>query len=96
MMQRELIVSLADLRYVTITCPQCRTQVTLDMKEPSEFSQKHESGYFAPRHCPGCTALYDTAIVPAVNGFQRLYQSVFAIADRISFKGEASASREEV
>ena len=93
MMQREFIVSLADLRYVTITCPQCRTQVTLDMKEPSEFSKNHE--YFAPSKCPGCHNLYDTAIAPAVNGFQRSYELVSAIADRISFKGETSASREE-
>jgi hypothetical protein len=84
MVQKEFVISLSDLRYVSITCPNCRTIVTLDMKEPSEFSEKH--GAFAPKECPGCRIDYDTAIRPAVDGFQRSYQSLGEIADRISFR----------
>jgi hypothetical protein len=92
MVQKEFIVSLHDLRYVSITCPNCRTIVTLDMKEPSEFNKKH--GAFAPKECPGCRINYDTAIQPAVDGFQRSYQSLAEIADRISFRSIPSASSE--
>jgi hypothetical protein len=86
-MHRELVVSLADLRYITIHCPLCKTKVILDMEEPPAFTQKRDS--FAPKRCAGCEGLYDSAIVPAVNSLQHSYQSLRAIADRISFRGEA-------
>jgi phage FluMu protein Com len=86
-MKKELIISLADLRYISITCPRCKTQVVLDMKEPSEFSQKHD--YFSPNKCPGCLTLYDSAIEPAVANLQRFYQSLLPVADRITFRTEA-------
>jgi hypothetical protein len=84
MVQKEFVVSLNDLRYVSITCPNCRAIVTLDMKEPSEFSKKYET--FAPKECPSCRIDYDTAIRPAIDAFQRSYQSLGEIADRISFR----------
>ena len=84
-LHKQFVVSLADLRYVSISCPRCKTRVVLDMEEPSEFSRKH--GNFAPKECPGCRDDYDTAIRPAVDGFQRAYQSVLEIADRITFQG---------
>jgi hypothetical protein len=67
MMQSEFIVSLSDLRYVEIHCSNCSTKVTLDMKNPSELSEKH--GFFAPKECPGCRREYDSAIRPAIDGF---------------------------
>jgi len=87
-MHKELVVSLADLRYVSISCQNCRTVVTLDMKTPSEFAQKND-GAFAPKQCPGCRQDYDTAIRPSVESFQRSYHSLMEIAGRISFRGEA-------
>jgi hypothetical protein len=90
-MHKELVVSLADLRFVSITCPTCRTVVTLDLKEPSEFAQKHD-GAFSPKQCPGCRQDYDTAIRPSIDTFQRAYGSLIKIADRISFRGEPESA----
>jgi DNA-directed RNA polymerase subunit RPC12/RpoP len=44
---KELAISISDLRYVCIECPACRTKVILDMREKSEFAQKHS--IFAPK-----------------------------------------------
>ena len=85
-MYKQFVVSLADLRYVSIACPICKTKVVLDMEEPSEFSRKHE--VFMPKQCPGCREDYDAAIRLAIDRFQQAYQSVLEIADRITFQGE--------
>lgn len=90
-MKTQISVSLADLRYVSIHCPGCRTVVTLDMKKPSEFSKTHDMA-FCPAECPGCREKYDTAIRPAVTTFQKSYESLVEIADRISFSGTAEDS----
>jgi ribosomal protein S27E len=83
---KELVFSIADLRYVSITCPHCRTQVILDMQEKSAFAEKH--GFFAPLKCPGCKADYDSAIQPAVDDLQHAWQSLLKLGDRIGFRGE--------
>lgn len=84
MTQNEIIVSLSDLRFVEIHC-HCGTKVTLDMENPSEFSQKQ--GVFAPKECPGCRMDYDTAIRPAVDAFQRAYHSLLQIPKSVTFRG---------
>jgi hypothetical protein len=86
---KELAISISDLRYVCIECPACRARVVLDMKERSEFAQKH--GIFAPKKCPGCDSLYDTAIQPNIDAFQHAYQTLLPIADRITFRGDPVA-----
>jgi hypothetical protein len=80
------LISIADIRYVVIECPHCRTRVTLDLKERSSFAEKH--GIFAPKECPGCRTAYDSAIQPNLDQLQRAYQSLLEIADRIRFHGE--------
>ncbi|MGH7487071.1 MAG: hypothetical protein ACRD9L_21655 [Bryobacteraceae bacterium] len=85
-MRKQILISIADLRYVSIECPQCRAQVVLDMKERSAFAEKH--GLFAPPECPACHTPYDSAIQPNVDNLQRAYQSLLKIADRIRFHGE--------
>jgi len=85
MTQNETIVSLADLRFVEVHCSHCRTKVTLDMQEPSEFSTKH--GVFAPKECPGCRKDYDSAIRPAVDAFQRAYHSLLELPSSVTFRG---------
>lgn len=85
-MRKELVVSLADLRYVSIECPTCRAVVTLDMKERSAFAQREE--IFAPKKCPGCFTPYDSAIQPSIDKFQKCYEALAPIADRIAFRGE--------
>jgi hypothetical protein len=88
MMQSDFVISLSDMRYVEIHCEHCRTKVTLDMQDVSEFSEKY--GAFAPKTCPGCRKDYDTAIMPAVDAFQRAYQSLLQIPKSITFRGVSS------
>ena len=85
MMQNDFVISLADMRYVEIHCSHCSTKVTLDMEKPSDFSEKH--GVFAPKECPGCRKDFDSAIMPAVDGFQRAYKSLLQIPQSVTFRG---------
>ena len=63
-MHKQFVVSLADLRYVRIECPQCKTKVILDMQEKSATAEKNN--FFAPKECPGCRNDYDSAIAASV------------------------------
>jgi hypothetical protein len=38
---RQLVISLADLRYVSIECPNCNSVLTLDMEKQSDHQKKH-------------------------------------------------------
>jgi len=88
-MQKQLVVSLADIRYLSIYCPRCRTTVTLDMKEPPQITEKHSA--FAPKICPGCRDDYDTAIRSNVDRLYGAYKALEPIADRIGLRGEPEA-----
>lgn len=85
-MQRELVVSLADLRHISIKCLHCNTRVILDMREKSAFAEKHN--FFAPKVCPGCQAPYDSAVPTNVDYLQKIYQSLLPLAGTIGFYGE--------
>jgi phage terminase large subunit GpA-like protein len=91
-MHKELVISISDLRYVSISCPHCGTKVILDMQEKSAFMRKH--GIFAPKKCPGCEQPYETAVQPNVDNLQRAYQSLLDISDRIGFRGEPTVIAE--
>ncbi len=84
-MHKELVFSLADLRYVSIECARCKTKLVLDMKEVSDFSRRH--GVFAPKDCPGCHEAYDPAIRPSVDAFRDAYKNLTDIGDSIRFLG---------
>jgi hypothetical protein len=89
MTQNETIVFLSDIRFVEIHCAYCSTKVTLDMQEPSEFSQRHDEA-FAPKECPGCRKNYDSAVRPAVNAFQYAYHTLLEIQKSVTFRGVSS------
>jgi phage FluMu protein Com len=89
-MHKQIVISLADLRFVSIECPECKTVVTMDMQETHEFAQKHDA--FTPKECPGCSRQYDIAIRPNVDKFQKAYKALVEIADRISFRGNAESA----
>ena len=86
-MRKETWVAVTDLQYVAIECPQCHTQVVMDMKEKSAMAQKY--GFFAPKDCPGCRTPYDSAIRETVDELQKLYSDLLKIEARLSFRGEA-------
>jgi hypothetical protein len=90
-MHKQIVVSLSDLRFVSVACPLCKTIVTLDMKEPHELAQKHDNA-FCPKDCPGCRKQYDSAIRPSIDGFQKAYAALGAIASQVSFQGEVESA----
>lgn len=92
-MHKELVISIADLRYVAIACRSCRTKVILDMKEKSEHAKRH--GYFAPLDCPHCKERYDSAIRPGIDAMQHAYQSLLELEGQITFRGEATELKPE-
>jgi hypothetical protein len=57
------------------------------MQAKSNFAKKHE--FFSQARCPGCQEMYDTAIPESVNAFQKAYERLSPIAERISFQGTA-------
>ena len=85
-MKPQMVVTLADLRYVAVACPICRTKVVLDMESPSDFSQKQ--GFFTPRVCPSCQNRYDSAIVNGLDALQRCYLTLAEQPGTVSFHGE--------
>jgi primosomal protein N' len=93
-MQKQFVVSLADLRFVSIECPMCRTLVTMDMKEPHEFTAKYDA--FTPKDCPACRHQYDSAVRPGVDALQRAYAALISIADRVSFRMDAESAETSV
>jgi hypothetical protein len=88
-MQKQFVVSLADLRFISIECPTCRTIVTMDMKEPHELTKKYDA--FTPKDCPACRHQYDSAVRPGVDALQRAYAALGTIADRVSFRMDAES-----
>lgn len=85
-MHKQIVVSLYDLRFVSVECPHCKTVVTLDMQEPQGLARDYANA-FCPKECPGCQKDYDTAIRPSVDSFQKAYKALVGISDRISFRG---------
>ena len=92
-MHKQFIVSLSDLRFVRIECPQCRTKVILDMQEKSALAEKH--GFFAPKECPGCRSEYDSALRNSVDALQRLYKPLLEASGKVNFVGDAGPAPAE-
>jgi hypothetical protein len=86
-MHDKTMVSISDLRYVCIKCPQCQTRVILDMQKKSAKAQQH--GFFAPKQCPGCLIDYDSSIRKSVDELQESYPRLLEIAESVSFFGES-------
>ena len=82
-MQRQLVVSLGDLRYVSVECAHCGSSVTLDMKQQTE----HQTRFgFAPAVCPVCQKPHDTSM-QNLEGFSIAYRALLGVADRITLRG---------
>lgn len=97
-MHKELVISVADLRYVCIGCQNCHTTVTLDMQELPNFREKYDA--FTPKDCPGCQKEYDTAVRDGIDQLHRVFKMLSKVEKRVTFRGRAeeakpsSASRE--
>ena|SRR5579883_2210379 len=83
-MRRALVISLADLRFVSVRCQHCRTRVVLDLQEPSEHATRF--GVLLPNECPGCRKSYDTALAPGLVDLQNSYRNLLKIEKQIEFQ----------
>ncbi|HEX4160718.1 MAG TPA: hypothetical protein VHY79_19780 [Rhizomicrobium sp.] len=87
-MHKEIVISIPDIRYVAIECPHCRTKVILDMQEQVGLAQQYES--FAPRKCPGCEAIYDSAIQPSLQKLRDAWRLLMKISDSVTFRSDTT------
>lgn len=83
-MHKELICSLADIRYISIACQHCNTKVVLDLKEPTEIAKMHDNAML-PKACPGCRKEYDTALGRGLDSLQKAYGELKRIERCIGF-----------
>ena len=91
-LQRQFVINLADLRFVSIECKNCSSILTLDMEKLSKHQEKQ--GIFLPAVCSACQHLFDTA-TQALHSFRSCYAELRKVPERVTFRGEfESASRE--
>ena len=89
-MQQQSVVSIADLRFFTVSCPVCHTRVTVDLgfvaKSP-EFPLPAQ-GAFLEKECPRCSRKFDGAISAVVQDLQNVYHlALVALGDTVTFTG---------
>ena len=77
-MKTQLLVSMHDLRYATISCPHCFTRVILDFE--SEF-QPPRSPFVCPTECPRCNSHFDSAVPKAVESMQSAYKALARVEE---------------
>jgi len=88
-MHKQIVVSLSDLRYISVQCPNCDAVLTLDMTKESAHQDKY--GVFFPRVCVACQTTYDSALAN-VGDLRRAFQALAAVADRVTFRGELESA----
>jgi len=87
-MNKQIAVSIKDLRYATILCRTCNTRVTLDLA--MEFPPNGHMPFSTPKECPRCDARFDSVIPGAIDNMQKVYQALAEIGDAVTFTvGEA-------
>jgi len=83
-MQKEFVLSLANLRFVSVSCQHCKTRVVLDLREPSEYAKSF--GELLPNECPGCRKSYDSSLGPGLFGLQGAYNNLRKAEKQLSFR----------
>ena len=89
-MHKQIVISLSDMRYISIGCPTCNSVLTLDMSQKVDPDSRYHT--FLPTSCGVCQTQYDTALVN-INGLHGIYQSLGKVADRITSRGESWKAR---
>lgn len=92
LMTNEIVVLIADLRYMTLDCT-CGTSLTLDMTKVATTGE----GFVAqdgitPAQCPFCKAAYDVS-PDAINGFRNFYRSRINTKTNVSFRAGAPSTQ---
>ncbi len=86
-MTNEAVISLEDIRCVSVSCLNCKTKVLLDLREKSDHADRY--GLTLPGECPVCRKPYDSALNGALTSLQVAYDAVRVIENRLSFRGDA-------
>jgi hypothetical protein len=81
-MHDDVIVSVSDLRFVTLACRHCNTRVTLDLE--AEF-EPPRAPFRSPRECPRCGNPFDSAVPGAAELMQRVYKAVAGLGGDVTF-----------
>lgn len=83
-MYNHVVVSIQDLRFLTLSCSHCNTRVTLDLAKEFEPGSGH-TPFLSPTECPRCGNRYDSAIPGSVNAMQKIYKTLAGLGDAVSF-----------
>jgi uncharacterized protein (UPF0212 family) len=86
-MHDQIVISIRDLRLVTIGCPHCNTKVTLDLD--MEF-QPPRSPFLALTECPRCGSPFDSAIPGAIQGLYKIYTALAKLRNAVTFTRNAA------
>ncbi len=86
-LRREFVFSMKELRHVVIACPQCKTEVVLDMAgfTPPFAGETRTRMAFAPRQCPACKNNYDTALLQ-LEELQRAYLALSRLGKTVTLR----------
>lgn len=71
-MHKELLLSLSDIRYISIGCPSCATRVVLDLGEAPAVD-RNTGDPILPRACPNCRSPFDSALISAVRTLREAF-----------------------
>ena len=82
-MNEQIVVWMKDLRFASLRCLNCNTQVTLDFE--MEFAVNDCDSFKAPHECPRCHRLFDGAIPGAVEAMQKIYKALAPLGDALGF-----------
>lgn len=92
MIEKELVLSLSDLRCVAVTCEGCRQRLTLDLESPPP---REANGYPLPDRCRSCGQEYGDELVKGLQALQRAYVALLPVAEAeteaLRFRCDASA-----
>lgn len=84
-MRDQFVVSVEDLRFLTLFCRDCHTKVTLDLEMEFDPAGPHKKTFDSPKSCPRCANSFDSAIPEAVNSMQRVYRALAQLGDAVTF-----------
>lgn len=89
-MHKELVISVADLRYVCIRCQTWRTTVTLDRQEPPKFRENHTP--LLQSTVPVAERNMTLLQGRGIDDLHRVFKLLSRVKNRISFRGKAEES----
>jgi uncharacterized CHY-type Zn-finger protein len=74
-MQQEMCVPFSDLRYLSVECGQCHTEITVDLSNKSDISQ-----------CPVCLQRIEDALRGHIQAISIAYGQLPKLSYRVSFR----------